>query len=38
MVLGSVVDRMLAAQSVVEGVRLVSRDPVFGEFGIDPLW
>ena len=31
-------DRILAAQSVVEGVRLVSRDPVFQEFGIDPLW
>ena len=31
-------DRMLAAQSVIEGLRLVSRDPVFEEFGVDPLW
>jgi PIN domain nuclease of toxin-antitoxin system len=31
-------DRILAAQSVVEGVRLVSRDPVFEDFGIDSLW
>jgi len=31
-------DRMLAAQSVTEGLRLVSRDPVFSEFGLDPLW
>jgi PIN domain nuclease of toxin-antitoxin system len=31
-------DRMLAAQSAVEGVRLLSRDPVFAEFGLEPLW
>jgi PIN domain nuclease of toxin-antitoxin system len=31
-------DRMLAAQSVIEGFRLVSRDPVFAEFGLEPLW
>ena len=31
-------DRILAAQSVVEGVRLVSRDPVFEDFGIESLW
>jgi PIN domain nuclease of toxin-antitoxin system len=31
-------DRMLAAQSVMEGCRLVTRDPVFVDFGLDPLW
>lgn len=31
-------DRMLAAQSLVEGLRLVSRDPVFADFGLEPLW
>lgn len=32
------IDRMLAAQSIIEDLRLVSRDPVFEEFGLDPLW
>jgi PIN domain nuclease of toxin-antitoxin system len=31
-------DRMLAAQSVVDGLRLVSRDPIFADFGLEPLW
>lgn len=31
-------DRMLAAQSAVLGLRLVSRDPVFADFGLEPLW
>jgi len=31
-------DRMLAAQSDVEGLRLVSRDPVFADFGLESLW
>lgn len=31
-------DRMLAAQSLVESLRLVSRDPVFADFGLEPLW
>lgn len=31
-------DRMLAAQCVEEGLRLVSRDPVFADFGLEPLW
>jgi PIN domain nuclease of toxin-antitoxin system len=31
-------DRMLAAQSDVEGLRLVSRDPVFADFGLEALW
>jgi PIN domain nuclease of toxin-antitoxin system len=31
-------DRMLAAQSDLEGLRLVSRDPVFADFGLEPLW
>jgi PIN domain nuclease of toxin-antitoxin system len=31
-------DRMLAAQSAMEGYRLVTRDPVFVDFGLDPLW
>lgn len=31
-------DRMLAAQSVIEEIRLVSRDPLFADFGIDTLW
>lgn len=35
---GDPFDRMLAAQSAIEGVRLVSRDSVFEEFGLDPLW
>jgi PIN domain nuclease of toxin-antitoxin system len=31
-------DRMLAAQSTLDGLRLVSRDPVFADFGLEPLW
>ena len=31
-------DRMLAAQSSVEDLRLVTRDPVFTEFGLEPIW
>jgi PIN domain nuclease of toxin-antitoxin system len=31
-------DRMLAAQSVAEGLRLMTRDPVFADFGLDPFW
>ena len=31
-------DRMLAAQARVEGMTLVSRDPVFKKFGIKTLW
>jgi len=31
-------DRMLAAQCVIDNLRLVSRDPVFAEFGLEPLW
>jgi PIN domain nuclease of toxin-antitoxin system len=31
-------DRMLAAQSQVEGVPLVSADPVFRAFGISLVW
>jgi PIN domain nuclease of toxin-antitoxin system len=31
-------DRMLAAQSLIEGLRLVSRDKVFVDFGLDVLW
>ena len=31
-------DRMLAAQSIQEDLRLVSRDPVFADFGLDPFW
>jgi len=31
-------DRMLAAQSEIEGLVLVTRDPAFGEFGCRTLW
>lgn len=31
-------DRLLAAQSVLEELRLVTRDPVFADFGLEPLW
>jgi PIN domain nuclease of toxin-antitoxin system len=31
-------DRMLAAQSVIEGVSLVTADPVFVTFGTHVLW
>ena len=31
-------DRMLLAQSQVEGLRLVSADGVFRRYGISPLW
>ena len=31
-------DRLLAAQSVMEELRLVTRDPVFEDFGLEPIW
>jgi PIN domain nuclease of toxin-antitoxin system len=31
-------DRMLAAQSAIEGMKLVTRDPAFAEFRSDVLW
>jgi PIN domain nuclease of toxin-antitoxin system len=31
-------DRMLAAQSSMEDLRLVTRDPVFVDFGLEPIW
>ena len=31
-------DRMLAAQSSLEDLRLVTRDPVFADFGLEPIW
>jgi len=31
-------DRLLAAQSSMEELRLVSRDPVFASFGLEPMW
>jgi PIN domain nuclease of toxin-antitoxin system len=31
-------DRLLAAQSSMEELRLVSRDPVFADFGLEPVW
>jgi len=31
-------DRMLAAQSEIEGLVLVTRDPAFGQFGCRTLW
>ena len=35
---GDPFDRMLAAQSSLEDLRLISRDPAFENFGLDPLW
>jgi PIN domain nuclease of toxin-antitoxin system len=31
-------DRMLAAQAIVEGLTLVTADPVFRNFDVDVLW
>lgn len=31
-------DRLLAAQSAIEELRLVSRDPAFSGFGLEPFW
>jgi PIN domain nuclease of toxin-antitoxin system len=31
-------DRMLAAQSSLEDLRLISRDAIFVEFGLEPIW
>lgn len=31
-------DRMLAAQSTIEQVKLVTRDPAFDAFGIETIW
>lgn len=31
-------DRMLAAQSVVEDLRLTSNDAVFADFGLETIW
>jgi PIN domain nuclease of toxin-antitoxin system len=31
-------DRLLAAQSSQDELRLISRDPVFADFGLEPLW
>ena len=31
-------DRMLAAQSLIESLPLVSRDPLFNSFGVSPVW
>jgi PIN domain nuclease of toxin-antitoxin system len=31
-------DRMLAAQSSMDDLRLVTRDPVFVDFGLEPIW
>jgi PIN domain nuclease of toxin-antitoxin system len=31
-------DRMLAAQSSLEGMTLVTRDPAFKQFGTDVYW
>lgn len=35
---GDPFDRMLAAQCEIEGLTLVTRDPVFGAFGCPTLW
>jgi PIN domain nuclease of toxin-antitoxin system len=31
-------DRLLAAQALIEGLPLVSRDPIFGEFHVETIW
>jgi len=31
-------DRMLAAQSAIEGIQLLTRDPAFKQFGTDVYW
>jgi len=31
-------DRMLAAQSLIESLPLLSRDPLFRSFGVSPVW
>jgi PIN domain nuclease of toxin-antitoxin system len=31
-------DRMLAAQSLLENLQLVSADPIFDQFGIERIW
>lgn len=31
-------DRMLAAQSALEGIQLLTRDPAFKQFGTDVYW
>jgi PIN domain nuclease of toxin-antitoxin system len=31
-------DRVLAAQSMLESARLITRDPVFAQFGTEVLW
>lgn len=31
-------DRMLAAQSHIEGLALITKDPVFAEFGTEVIW
>jgi len=31
-------DRMLAAQSEIDGLTLVTKDPAFGDFGTHTLW
>ncbi len=31
-------DRVLAAQAEIEGLHLITRDPVFGAFGLDLVW
>jgi PIN domain nuclease of toxin-antitoxin system len=31
-------DRMLAAQSAIEGIQLLTRDPTFKQFGTDVYW
>lgn len=31
-------DRILAAQSLEEGLTMVSQDPIFGEYGVTIFW